>query len=241
MDLYNTYGIYGIRNKINGKIYVGKTQVSFGDRRDCHFSQLNGGYHGNSHLQRAWNKYGEENFEFIIIHSCDNNEGTEEVNNLEIKYIKYYSDLKLSYNMKAGGDGGQLLGGHLSEETKRKIGEKNRIHMTGRKFSQETKEKMSKSQKERYENWSDEKRQRWGKLTSEKARGYTWSDESKKKFSERQHTKPNSAKYDVDTIKEIRRLHEKENLGYTEISKMLNIPRNTVYSIATYSRWAHVV
>ena len=241
MSLYNTYGIYGIRNKINDKIYVGKTQMNFGDRRDCHFACLNGGYHDNKHLQRAWNKYGKDNFEFIVIHQCDNNEGTEEVNALEIKYIKYYTDLNKSYNIKAGGDGGHLLGKHLSEETKRKIGEKNRVHMTGRKLPQHVKDKMSESQKKRYENWSDEERKEWAKLMSEKGRGYKWSDESKQRFSEMQHTKPNSAKYDVETVKEIRRLHEEEKLGYTKISNMLNIPRGTVYNIATYRRWAHVV
>lgn len=30
-SIYNKRGIYGIKNKINNKIYVGKTQVNFGD------------------------------------------------------------------------------------------------------------------------------------------------------------------------------------------------------------------
>ena len=67
MSIYKKYGIYGIRNKINNKIYIGKTMQSFGDRWDCHRAMLNGGYHDNKHLQRAWDKYGKNNFEFIRI------------------------------------------------------------------------------------------------------------------------------------------------------------------------------
>lgn len=240
MSLYKTYGIYGIRNKLNDKIYIGKTQMNFGDRRDCHFACLNGGYHDNPHLQKAWNKYGEENFEFVIMYQCDNNEGTDEVNELEIKYIKHYKDLKKAYNIRDGGDGGFYFGKHLSEETKRKIGEKNRINMTGRKLPQKVKDKMSKSQKERFEKMTEDEIKNWGKMLSQKARGYKWSNESKEKFSELQQTKPNGAKYTVEIVREIRRLHEEEKLGYTEISNIMNIPRGTVYNIATYTRWAHI-
>ena len=52
--------------------------------------------------------------------------------------------------------------------------------------------------------------------------------------------KTNRAEYDVKTVKEIRRLHEKENLTYTEISNLLDIPRPAVYLIATYRRWKHI-
>ena len=30
--IYSRIGIYGIRNKVNNKIYVGKTGMNFGDR-----------------------------------------------------------------------------------------------------------------------------------------------------------------------------------------------------------------
>lgn len=147
ISLYNNYGIYGIRNKINNKIYVGKTEMNFGDRKDCHFASLRGGYHINPHLQKSFNKYGEDNFEFIVLYECKNNEDSDIVNGLEKKYIKLYKDKELAYNIGDGGDGGHNLGKHLSEETKRKIGDKNRINMTGRKATIETKKKMSESQK----------------------------------------------------------------------------------------------
>lgn len=98
---------------------------SFGDRWDCHKGMLRGGYHENPHLQNAWNKYGEENFEFIVIRDLTSST-VDVINEAEIELIKYYKNLGLSYNIHDGGDGGLFLGKHLSDETKRKIGEKNR-------------------------------------------------------------------------------------------------------------------
>lgn len=214
--------------------------MNFGDRKDCHFASLRGGYHINPYLQRSFNKYGEDNFEFIVLYECKDNEDTNMVNELEQKYIKLYKDKGLAYNIGDGGDGGHNLGKHLSEETKRKIGDKNRVHMTGHKATNKTKKKMSESQKKRLEKLSDEERKEYGRRISEYASGYQWSEEAKKNFSKIQQTKPNGAKYDVETVKEIRRLHEKENLTYTEISNLLDIPRPAVYLIATYRRWKHI-
>lgn len=239
ISLYNNYGIYGIRNKINNKIYVGKTEMNFGDRKDCHFASLRGGYHINPHLQKSFNKYGEDNFEFIVLYECKNNEDSDIVNGLEKKYIKLYKDKELAYNIGDGGDGGHNLGKHLSEETKRKIGDKNRINMTGRKATIETKKKMSESQKARFSKMSDEERREYGKQISQYSSGYKWSEESKENFSKIQQSKPNGAKYDIETVRKIRRLHEDKNLTYTEISKLLNMNRQTVYLIATYRRWKY--
>lgn len=236
MNIYKSFGIYHITNLINGKSYIGKTGVNFGDRWDCHRAQLNGGYHDNPHLQSAWNKYGADNFEFCVVQEVDD---VALLNGLEIKYIAQYREEGKSYNILAGGDGGLLLGAHLSEETKRKIGEKNRVNMTGRKLSQETKDKMSKSQKKRYESWTDEDRAEHGKKTAEYASGYKWSAEAKANFAKLQQTRPNGATLTIDTVHEIRRLYEQDKKSFTEISQLLGVPRQNVYNIATYRRWAN--
>jgi len=59
-------GIYGIRNMVDGKWYVGQS-VQIEVRRECHFSLAKHGKHYNAHLQRAFLKYGKENFEFRIL------------------------------------------------------------------------------------------------------------------------------------------------------------------------------
>ena len=240
ISLYKQHGIYGIVNIQNDKIYVGKTTMNFGDRRDSHFACLRNGYHGNKNLQEDFDKYGEENFKFIILQECSN-ETLEEINELEKKYIKIYKDKKLAYNLADGGDECYFKGKHLSEESKRRIGEKNKINMTGRKLSDETKRKMSESQKKRCENWTDEFRKEWGQKCGGKNKGVKWTDEQRKRFSEMQYTKPNGAKYNVEIVKKIRYMYEQEGKTTGEIADAMNIPIGTVRGIVTYKRWAHVM
>ncbi len=54
--------MYAIRNTVNGKTYVGSTTVGLRRRLRHHWSALNRRTHRNSHLQRAWDKYGAEVF-----------------------------------------------------------------------------------------------------------------------------------------------------------------------------------
>lgn len=58
-------GIYHITNTTNGEFYVGSS-VDFRARFRKHKFELRKGIHKNEYLQRAWNKYGEENFSFEL-------------------------------------------------------------------------------------------------------------------------------------------------------------------------------
>lgn len=60
-------GVYVIVNRVNGKKYVGSSANSFMRRMNMHFSQLKKNKHHSIHLQRDWNKDGEESFEFRIL------------------------------------------------------------------------------------------------------------------------------------------------------------------------------
>jgi|694.fasta_scaffold08789_28 group I intron endonuclease len=63
------HGIYSISNKINGKSYIGSSCDII--RRWRHHEQnLNKGIHHCIYLQRAWNKYGKNNFVFHIEAKC---------------------------------------------------------------------------------------------------------------------------------------------------------------------------
>ena len=230
--IYSRIGIYGIKNKVNDNIYIGKTGMNFGDRWDAHKTLLRSNKHFNHYLQHAWNKYGEENFDFIIIEDCN----VDELNDKEKYYIKLYRDQDLSYNFADGGEGGSFLGKHIPEEVKRKIGEKNRIHMTGRKLSDEIKNKMSESQKKRYANWTEEDKQAWGILSSEKARGYKWNDDSRNKMIDNK----NGATHTEDEIREIRRMYEVEKKSCREIADYLNESYGFIYGIVTYKRWKNI-
>ena len=153
-----------------------------------------------------------------------------------MEYIKKYKNLGISYNISNGGDGGYNLGKHLSDETKKKIGEKNRLNMTGRKPSKETRERMSSSQSARYQRWSEQDRAIWGQKLSAALKGT-----KKPNGSISMKGNKNGALYSLEQVREIRKLHEEFGLEYTDISKRMNIPRASVYLIATYRRWKDVV
>lgn len=59
-------GVYGILNSITGKIYIGSA-IILHRRIVDHIYFLNLGKHHSILLQRAWNKYGKEAFEFLVL------------------------------------------------------------------------------------------------------------------------------------------------------------------------------
>lgn len=176
-------GIYLILNNINNNLYIGSAVDIFG-RWSKHIGDLRRGRHYNSHLQAAWNKYGEQNFSFDALEPV-------EAQHL-IEREQYYIDmLKPEYNMRPIAE--SPLGTHLSEETRKKIGdanrrrvwteaskEKMRLASTGRKFSDEVKLKLSNSRKGKAQSPEHIKNR-----TSTQV-GKTRSEESKKRMSEAQ-------------------------------------------------------
>jgi len=65
-------GIYKIRNSITFDFYIGSAS-NLRQRWYNHRNALGTNRHINQHLQRAWNKYGADAFEFIIVELCAKN------------------------------------------------------------------------------------------------------------------------------------------------------------------------
>jgi group I intron endonuclease len=63
-------GVYQIRCKRNGKIYVGSA-VNLRARWDNHRRDLRRGSHCNPYMQNAWKLYGEMNFELLVLEYVD--------------------------------------------------------------------------------------------------------------------------------------------------------------------------
>lgn len=86
-------GIYCIKNKINNKLYVGSSS-NLQSRKNFHFNSLKDNKHHSKKLQRAYNKYGINNFNYTILENC-------EKNNLEIlekEWINYFNSYYNGYN-----------------------------------------------------------------------------------------------------------------------------------------------
>ena len=149
-DIGKISGIYKIINKVNGKYYVGSS-LNILDNNDHgrwhkHKRCLKENVHRNDYLQNAWNKYGENQFNFVIVEQLPNIT-REELLKIEQSYLeKAKNEQDKCYNLRfAAHSGGGLseysrqkivkskLGRKLSEETKRKVSESNKGKHGGRK------------------------------------------------------------------------------------------------------------
>lgn len=126
-------GVYQIRCTENGKIYIGSS-IRIRSRISRHLMDLRRNVHSNQHLQNAFNKYGENKFEAIVLELCDKNKlcVTEQ---FYLDKLQPYDRL-IGYNhyKKAYSP----LGFTLTDEQKRKIS----IALTGRPVSEETRKKI---------------------------------------------------------------------------------------------------
>ena len=107
-------GVYQILNSESGKIYIGST-ISFKRRFSEHKKSLSANCHPNSHLQAAWNKYGESSFEFSVVIIC----ATEMIRFFEQILI---DGLKPQYNKSLSAYSGIPLGSKLTDLRKQEIG-----------------------------------------------------------------------------------------------------------------------
>ncbi len=70
LSIPKTSGIYQIMHVTTGTIYIGSS-VDMYSRTSYHRSSLRRGDHHSAYLQRAWNKYGEEQFRVDVVLLCD--------------------------------------------------------------------------------------------------------------------------------------------------------------------------
>jgi group I intron endonuclease len=68
-----TCGVYNIQNITNGHCYVGSS-VNIEGRIRQHSKGLETGTHPSAYFQRAYDKYGEDNFEYDILKVCGRDE-----------------------------------------------------------------------------------------------------------------------------------------------------------------------
>ena len=95
--------IYFIVNKLTNEYYVGQT-TNYSRRKNEHLSKLRENKHPNPKLQSSFNKYTEDNFDFSYL-KYENIE-KQELDQLEINFIKEKNSYENGFNLTLGGTGG---------------------------------------------------------------------------------------------------------------------------------------
>ena len=133
--------IYIIKNRVNDKCYVGKTQHSdLAQYLKNKFASANSAVNKNFPLYRAFRKYGRDSFSIHpLVTTLTTN---EDLCRWEKVFIRLFETQKLGYNVCAGGEG--FTGKHTPEAK-----EKCRQASLGRKRSPETCRRISEVQKGR--------------------------------------------------------------------------------------------
>lgn len=137
-------GIYEILNLTTNKRYIGQSRI-LNKRYNEHLDLLRHNKHFNNYLQHAFNKYGENDFEFEILEYCSEKELTLREN----YWIDFYGGYKSSnlYNLQGGTDSYSI-----SLEVRNKISQNNKGKhygnnngMYGKHHTLESRKKMSQS------------------------------------------------------------------------------------------------
>lgn len=143
-----TMGIYKITCKPTGRKYVGSA-VNISERFDEHCGELIAGTHKNEFMQKAWNKYGINKFDFSTVERVEDR-------SLLLVREQWYLDNEIiwgfdfNFARRADCPPGRPGGWKHTEESLEKFRrniKSPKFTTKGLKFSAETKAKMSKSHK----------------------------------------------------------------------------------------------
>lgn len=175
-------GTYKIVNKLDSKMYYGSSEDVY-DRIKRHKKDLRKNIHHNIYLQRAFNKYGETNFDFLLDIVCQT---VPEARNEEQNVLDTHPNL---YNIGLMASGGDNLSNHPNREEII-----NRITESVRKRY----ENMTENEKKEKYGRPGDKNPMYGRTHTEEVRqklsdfhkgnkhalGIKWTDEQKKKLSQ---------------------------------------------------------
>jgi group I intron endonuclease len=160
-------GVYAIKNIINNKMYIGSA-FNIDTRWKTHKLNLKRNTHINIKLQRAWIKYQESNFNFIILELVEDKKKLRE---REKYLIDKFDTINNGYNISKETT-------HPCVEYTMERRQKLSKAALGKKHSKETRQKISDSLKGK--NKSIETIEKW----KEKMCGRTLSNEHKQKLSQ---------------------------------------------------------
>lgn len=199
-----TIGIYAIRNKINQKMYIGKS-INIENRFWSHKNSLSKPERNKKQTNRfLWysvQKYGIENFEFLILESIEYKDD-DYLAELELFYMDFYNTTDRNYGYNLRKDSSTKMIVHpetLKLKSENSKGEKNPNY--GNRWTEEMKTNMSILKKEwhRTHEYSEERRKQISETSSA-----LWKDEDKKNAMARKVARATSTlrfyQYDKNTM-----------------------------------------
>lgn len=125
-------GIYGLRNRINGKWYIGQS-INIAYRLRNGYSKMK--CKNQRKIFSALLKYGYDTFDKIIIEECSVD---WIMNYREMYWIKYFNSVYGGYNLQFGGNSRKP-----SDETRKRISDSLKGFGKGIKKSEEVRKKLS--------------------------------------------------------------------------------------------------
>lgn len=159
-------GIYFCYCKSNGKGYVGQSINLYSRVRRTHIPQLRRNKHKNEYWQNSWNKYGEENFIWMILEYCSQ----EELNKYEEYWIKELNtQFPNGFNKTSGGDNCFTL----SNDSCKKMSDA---------WNDNRKQELGKRTKEKWASMSDDEYYGMCKKMED-----AWNDERRKLISSQRY------------------------------------------------------
>lgn len=231
--------IYEIKNKKNGKRYIGSTRNKAKRWRE-HKNRLKNNSHVNPYLQSTWNKYGANNFAFNILEKVSEDEDLLE------KEQVFLDKENPEYNV-AEEAGASMLGRQHTEETKQKMSEAHK----GKEYTEEMKQKMIGENNPMYgKHRAEAVKQKIGQASqgrthSKKIREKMSKAHKGNKCSENAKAKirgegNGNSKLTKKKVKIIKHLLGDSNFTHKKIGKMFGVANNTITDINTGRYWNHV-
>ena len=240
-----SFFIYTIQNKINNKIYIGKSnnpEVRWG----VHKKVAKGGKEKYPNdffaIHGALAKYGIDNFSFTIIQRFDDE---KECLKAEVFWIEYFRscDRNIGYNLSPGGDGASPNADTLRKMSEAQQGEKSIKAILTESLAIEIFEKYANGDYTQYK-LADE----YGvsvQTINDLLRHKTWPHLSKlyqhkaKTYSKRGELAGNS-KLTENNVVEAIKLYNTGNYTYNEIAIMFGVKLHTIGAIIRGTNWKHI-
>ena len=218
-------GIYKITNLVNGHCYVGSA-ANIKQRWAQHISALRLNKHHSIYLQRAWNKYGENNFSFSIAEECEKNS--------LLQREQYHIDNSCSeYNILKFA--GSPLGVKHSEESKKKNADAHMGNQYAAEYmrSEEAREKYSKIHKGKIVSKETRMKQsiaKIGRILSEKVK-------ENMRASVKRGEENNMSKLTSLQVEEIRKRYIPRVVSQRDLAKEYGVDQQVIWSIVNYKTW----